>query len=661
MTTPPARVITRNRDKLACKECRRRKLRCDRLKPCSSCLRRGDETSCTYQPPAPVADRSEQQSETQARLEHLEQLVQQLASQASQPQQSSLSLTPPSQGFEAGGSGQHNIVGSSWDASCYNGATHWSAMLHDIQELKLAMPIDDMLASNSQIDDDDESSGVEILFGGATPLPLDVVLATYMPARQEVDRMISAYFRAGAVKAPFIHASQFRRLYQEFWQAPSEASPLWISILFSICHISANALKQHGNGQWSKNQFSVAAAHCLALGHYFRPRNVAVEALTVFIQAHCLTSRELPSDIGALVGLVIRLATKMGYHKDQSLFQLSPFEDEMRRRTWSFCMQLDVIISFHLGIPTSVQFPTWDTRAPRALLDSDFDENSVQLPPSRPAEDVSHMSFSIAKHAFMVVFEKVLRHTLSASPDVSELDGLDAEIRAVFSALPEPLKPRPIAESVVDSASLIVTRLCVSFVYCKCLCVLHRPYVTQNCPESIAVCYEVASQLVGGFTDAYYEFTAGGQAETESWFLSAISWHDFLFGIMALCLVLCASTCGHYNPTLDVQSSLKLLEKARKLCRDQEQTRHKDTKRVMVLLDAVIQRLGVRDAFGLNLSFNEPVNMQMNSTTGGTGLFQNAAPWDSMWNNDEIMTGIAQDPSWKYFQQFLNVTVAPEL
>jgi hypothetical protein len=51
------------------------------------------------------------------------------------------------------------------------------------------------------------------------------------------------------------------------------------------------------------------------------------------------------------------------------------------------------------------------------------------------------MPFYIAKHGFMVIFEKILRHTLDTDPDPSYVQVLDAEMRHQFDSLPETWKP----------------------------------------------------------------------------------------------------------------------------------------------------------------------------------------------------------------------------
>lgn len=82
------RVIpaSRRRDKpiMSCNLCRRRKLKCDRQKPCQTCLERGLSLSCTYShaPAAPKATPNAGPTKAPTvheRIEQLEKLVEALA------------------------------------------------------------------------------------------------------------------------------------------------------------------------------------------------------------------------------------------------------------------------------------------------------------------------------------------------------------------------------------------------------------------------------------------------------------------------------------------------------------------------------------------------------------------------------------------------------
>lgn len=643
--------ITRTRELRACTECRKRKLKCDRQVPCTSCIRRNKAACCVYT--------TSSKEPAEARLEHLEQLVQELAGSREVIADHGR-LTPDASTVQRGREENH------YD-SLHHGATHWSAMLKDIEELRTTISVNydvDCAGMDVDGDDDDDDNATRLLFGAMTPLSFQQVLSTFLPTRPQVDRLVGAYFRMKTVAAPFLHTTQFRRLYQLFWDNPPTTSPLWTSILFSILEIATKTLSSQPANSIGEDrmtdQFGIAAAHCLAVGEYYRPQRFAVEALLLYAQSKCLTSVDLGPNVAILFGTLARLGTVMGYHRDAdgSPQRISAFEGEMRRRTWSMYMQLDMLISFQLGLPSNTQFPTWDTRPPTNLLDSDFDENTIQLPRARPATEPTELLFYIAKHRLMTVFEKVIRHTLSATDRPSdELEGIDQEVRRTFTALPAIFHPCPITESVVDTPSIKVTRLCVNSIYQKCLCVLHRKYITRGRQDSLRICYTSASDLVTRFLDVYKEFEPGGQLETERWFMGSITWHDFLLGCMALCLTVCFTRRYSAEPAstavIDVAGSLHLLQNAKAVC-EKHFARSKDTEKVRRLVEATILKFSSQENGSAPatqaLSYsgqNEASEVQRHLTPSAQ------AESDLLWSEGTMNS--ADDTGWAYLEQFLNL------
>ena len=528
-------------------------------------------------------------SQAEARLEHLEQLVQQLAQSrdTSGSNDQALNNTFVEQ---SNGNGTFGI-------SLHNGATHWSAMLEDIEELRNNMRSLDT-TNNDVMEKDSTDIGAGLLFGALSPLSFKEVLSKHLPSRQKVDQLVSSYFRMKTVQAPFLHTGQFQRLYKLFWNDPFAASPLWTSLLFSVLEIATKTMTS--NLESSENTycygFGLAAAHCLAVGRYYRPQRFAVEALYLYAQSRCLANIDIHPDMAVLMGTLVSLATSMGYHRNGEGYQrgISVFEGEIRRRIWSCCMQLDLLISFLLGLPSNVQFLTWDSRPPTNLLDSDFDEDTVLLPPARPAIEPTELLFYIAKHRLMTVFEKVIRHTLSVdNGPSSELEEIDTEIRSTFRALPSIFQPVSMSDSILDSPSVKVTRICVHSIYQKSLCALHRKYVIRGRQASFSICHDSASELVKQLLDMYEEFQPGRQLETERWFMSSIGWHDFLLGCMALCLIICYvrnNTAGVANMTdIDVVGSLGLLRKAKAVC-GKHMDSSEETRKVQRLIEATLQK-----------------------------------------------------------------------
>ena len=533
----------------------------------------------------------------------------------------------------------------------YNGDTHWSAMLQDIDELRSVMlpasPDITMEQSWGNVFEDHSAASshdaCSILFGAAIPFPDNQVFTELLPNRQETDRLVATYFRAQAVRAPFLHAALFQKQYAEFWKDPKETSPMWASILFSICHISSDILNQDEQSSIERlrSNYSVTAARCLVLGQYYRAQPLTVEALILFAQAQCLCSLNMPPDIPLLMSSAIRMAMVMGYHRDPEKLRISAYDKEMRRRTWSICLQMDLLVSFHLGLPSNVQRSNWNTKMPLNLLDADLDDSPDWVPKPQSDDKQTQLSFYLAKHRFMVIFEKILQHVLSddvTDESLVRVDGLQAELSQIWASVPPALQTRSMTESVVDSPNDIVTRLCLYFLYCKCLVVLHRPYVVTNCLESIKICYNAASGLVEAFVDASKEFQVGGQVSPERWFMSSITWHDFLTCSMALCLVLtvhCRRSLSSPAVTefVDIEASLSLLRRARDICAAHSASRARETMQVIRILSTVTAK------------FSEYAHLSDEPLYPAEAEF---------WNEASSPTTLLDDTAWAYLDQYMN-------
>jgi hypothetical protein len=82
-----------------------------------------------------------------------------------------------------------------------------------------------------------------------------------------------------------------------------------------------------------------------------------------------------------LSGVAVRLARKMGLHRDGSSLGLSPFETEMRRRLWWHIVHMDFRISDLLGTKPSMDLFSGDAKMPLNVADEDLSPDMVDLPP----------------------------------------------------------------------------------------------------------------------------------------------------------------------------------------------------------------------------------------------------------------------------------------
>ncbi|KPI40180.1 putative transcriptional regulatory protein [Cyphellophora attinorum] len=413
------KVIKRNRQPLSCLPCRQRKLKCSRQQPCETCAKRGDEALCVYGSKSTGQSHDGGKSDApkakaQDRLRQLEQLVMSMVDSSGQKSDPSSALTP-----ESASSGDVQGVLSrdaSGDTSKYVGSTHWAAILENIQDLKTTLSVDDSPEeSQANHTEPPNLADRDCLFGYSQPMALPQILAQYLPSRQQADRLMSVYFNAQYMTMPHTHTYQFQKQYEKFWENPSEVSPHWLSVLFSICCIGARLMEVARSTAASPNneeagvfkQYLNASGYCIRLGG-FEPARWVLESLSLYCQCRLLQSTDPSRQVGLVFTVLVHLAYRMAYHRDPDILgNFSPFEGEMRRRVWAMIRQFDLMASFQLGLPANVVPDSWDTKMPRNLLDSDFNEDTKVLPPSRPESEPTKILYFIVKSRLMGCFSKI--------------------------------------------------------------------------------------------------------------------------------------------------------------------------------------------------------------------------------------------------------------
>jgi hypothetical protein len=146
--------IRRARAQLSCTPCRQGKLKCNREHPvCDQCTKRGRKETCLYVPPPA---KNKQAHNMRGRIRNLENLVVTLINQKSQVQgvptgqcTDSQSQPTTSGGPEQPANEEPNVDSfgqlriSNAGNENYVGATHWSNILKEIEEVKESLRDDD--------------------------------------------------------------------------------------------------------------------------------------------------------------------------------------------------------------------------------------------------------------------------------------------------------------------------------------------------------------------------------------------------------------------------------------------------------------------------------------------------------------------------------------
>ncbi|KAI1776007.1 fungal-specific transcription factor domain-containing protein [Hypoxylon cercidicola] len=89
-----------------------------------------------------------------------------------------------------------------------------------------------------------------------------------------------------------------------------------------------------------------------------------------------------------LNGVTVRIAQKMGLHRDGEFLGLPPFETEMRRRLWWRILLLDAMYALMSGLGHSLLPRSWDTKAPLNVNDSDLYPTMTMIQPKDSPTDM---------------------------------------------------------------------------------------------------------------------------------------------------------------------------------------------------------------------------------------------------------------------------------
>lgn len=563
------RKAKRNRQPLSCSACRLRKLRCSRQHPCEACVKRDEGSTCDIKTsasnPAAVPKTNgkgkKARAEAQARLQNLEEMVNKFIQSGAAPtfattsssedsQRSELEIQDASAVYSSLG-GSAECLSKAGDGLGFVGATHWATILGNIKGIHKYLDSDNELEEEFDAPD---PNNVDFLLGPIDTITMADVLS-FIPPRAITDTLMSVYFDAGKlIVVSWLHTTKFRREYEAFWANPDSMSFIWISSLFSILSIAARVAiaRQQEISGFPPEDFSplflrTRASQCLVAGNYQKPQPYVIESLLLYMHSALLQDKEEQNRSWSILNVTIRLAQRMGYHRDPqnlpSSESITPYEAEMRRRVWMFVEYFDVYQSIKLGLPTIVHDEECDTQPPRNLWDEDFDETSITLPPSRPYTEATPMLLPCYKVRYIRPLRRISRLAMSIQrPHYNDLMRTDAELRQIHNEIPPSLKIRPIkATSVSDESIMIMKRLIAELLYLKCLCILHRAYLTcergnHKFEPSRKACKEAALQILDIQIEAYRECLPGGRLFEQRWTIFSSTLYDFLLAATIVCL-----------------------------------------------------------------------------------------------------------------------------
>ena len=295
---------------------------------------------------------------------------------------------------------------------------------------------------------------------GLPDAPTTLESHSELPDRLLADSLVDTYFKRTHKLYPFLHEGTFRAEYEALWARPSSrpSSRLsWFGLL--------NMVFVHGCEYCDTVPQDQALAH--AATFFSRSKSILVSQLFALgslesVQSLLLMCYYLQGTIDLhqcwnLLGLMVRIATSVGLHSKLGQDDIIPVEREVRKRTWWGCVVLNYTLSMKFGCPpllradeSNVEFPlevddqyiintSVTSRQPNGSPSFiSFFVNSIQL--AHIVHNVSEMLYSRRPHTQDQNANKRDRtQQTTCSYVLSKIVTLDGQLQAWLDNLPRHL------------------------------------------------------------------------------------------------------------------------------------------------------------------------------------------------------------------------------
>lgn len=459
----------------------------------------------------------------------------------------------------------------------YVSSAHWAAVLDDIAVLKTQTQTQMQTEMQTETQTQTQTQKQTVcppepapnrdspqLLYGCTKLATKEDLLASIPARPVVDHLVSGYFASFELSPAFLHSHQFLQQYEEFWEHPQTTPVLWLGQLFSMMCLAtqfqryklvsdtmsagSSFAERDRQLQRSAESLRTNIVQCLLLADYIKGGPGVVETLVFYFFTELFFHRDAEVGVWVLLGTIVQLAMRMGYHRDPKYFpSVTPFAGEMQRRVWATIVEADIALAMQMSLPRLIHPSQTDTEEPLNLEDCDFGPATTEMPPSRPEIDQTPILFRLAKARVFNVIGCIWDLTIRSRPSsYAETDDMDSQLQHAYAAIPECFKWRSKTQCMADSPQMFVQKIILQIIYHTARIILRRKYFsnsTKNVPPqhrlySQKECLDASLKLLDFQHILHEKMEPFGQLYQHRWKVHSLVNHIFLLAASILCFYL---------------------------------------------------------------------------------------------------------------------------
>ncbi|KPM46532.1 hypothetical protein AK830_g115 [Neonectria ditissima] len=426
--SPPVYSQTSLRAPRSCYGCNRKKIRCDKNDPCSSCARAGKP--CTFPPSGPRTRRAKKTiiADMASRISSLEKSLAQAKNEAASAQSTpsfrSTKSTPSTQPETIPISSGHPCLRSGEDVLVQNGSSSqyfnevlFSKFIEDEQNLE-------SILSPPQTSSPYQPASSPFNALGILSSPcLSILPAGLHPPKQLAVKLWNIYVDNvdGCMGLKLLHLPTDEVRVYSVISDPTKASLEELAFCFAIYFASTVSLDgpvaQVTLGQDKHTfllQLKLGLEQSFAQGDFLDcPNLTGLFALAIYLPVLRISNRS--KGMWILNGLAIRIAQSLGLHCDGRRLGLSPFQSEIRRRLWWHLLSRDGRAGEDYGLEnTNSLLLESNVDLPLNVDDTDLLPDMKQLPASKPSWTA--MTFSLINIELAKAMQNIAAIASASSP-----------------------------------------------------------------------------------------------------------------------------------------------------------------------------------------------------------------------------------------------------
>ena len=462
----------------SCLVCARRKVKCDKLQPeCTTC--RKTKAECVYQAPPPRKRKRKPEDDIQERLERYERLLKEnnLLPDGDAAEQSNgdnaetqESATALLLGDSSGPAATGKLVSRSGKTRYLDSAL-WKILKSTGEDIPFS-PFEEeeeeseQEQSGSTYASPQDSMSAALFDSASSPKSL----INFHPTYEYAMRLWGAYIDSVEPILKILHRPTALAVIQRAAASPSSASKSTECLVFAIYHAAVMAMSERDCmeqlGQERSRLLTLyydTVRYALINVDFLRSTDIQVLQAFVLLLLS-VRGRFDPGLFWILSGIAIRMAQRMGLHRDGELIGLGPFDTEVHRRIFWQLPQLDALAGQLCGTGINIEPGSWDTKTPLNINDEDMWPDMKE--PPKEHKGATEMILYLARSELGRFYARVKANLGALDKDLKfveeaekQIDEVESTIEMKYLRYCDPVDPVHTVTAIGARAALQSSRL----------------------------------------------------------------------------------------------------------------------------------------------------------------------------------------------------------